>query len=161
SHNPVAGPYYNFTVPEATGVVGIVAPDAPSLLGLISLIAPPLAAGCTVVALGSERNPVPTSILGEVCATSDAPNGVINLLTGYRAELVEHFSSHRDIDAIHAANIEPEHATTLRLGAAENVKRVSVREVDDEGWFDVDACENPWWIESFVEMKTIWHPSSA
>lgn len=160
-HNPVAGPYYNFTVPEPTGVVAVIAPDEPSLLGLISLIIPPLAAGCTVVALGSEQFPLPTSMLGEVAATSDVPPGVLNLLTGLRSELVEHVASHRDIDAVHAANLDNQQATTLRLGAANNVKRVTVRAIDDDQWLDPDVCETPWWIEPFVEMKTIWHPSSA
>ncbi len=160
-HNSVNGPYYNFTIAEGTGVVGVVAPDEPGLLGLVSLIAPALCAGCTVVALGSERHHLATCILGEVCATSDVPAGVVNLLTGYRAELLEHFASHREIDAIHAANVPLDEARTLRLGAAENVKRVKVRDVAADEWFDAEACQNPWWIEPFVEMKTIWHPSGT
>ncbi|HVZ93638.1 MAG TPA: aldehyde dehydrogenase family protein [Phycisphaerales bacterium] len=160
-NNPVVGPYYNFTIPEGTGVVGVVAPDSPGLLGLVSLIAPALCGGCTVVALGSELHPLATCIFGEVCATSDVPAGVVNLLTGERAELLEHFASHREIDAIHAANLSDEEARVLRLGAAENVKRVRVREVGADEWFDAETCQNPWWIEPFVEMKTIWHPSGA
>lgn len=165
-NNPVAGPYYNFTTPEPTGVVGVIAPDDWPLLGLISLIAPPLCAGCAVVVLASETNPIPASIFGEVCATSDVPPGVINILTGYRDELVGHIASHRDINAIHAANVTDEHRTTLRQGAADNLKRVVVRNIQPGtdpqagGWFD-DDCESPWWIEPFVEMKTVWHPSSA
>lgn len=160
-HNTVAGPYYNFTVAEATGVVCVVAPDEPSLLGLISLIAPPVAAGNTVVALGSEMNPIATSVLGEVCATSDVPAGVINLLTGFREEIIQHMAWHRGVDAIHAANLSAAEAKILRLGSEENVKRVRVRDIDDDGWLDQDTCENPWWIEPFVEMKTIWHPSAT
>jgi acyl-CoA reductase-like NAD-dependent aldehyde dehydrogenase len=160
-HNSVNGPYYNFTIAEGTGVVGVIAPDEPGLLGLVSLIAPALCAGCTVVALGGERHHLATCILGEVCATSDVPAGVVNLLTGYRAELLEHFASHREIDAIHAANVTLDEARTLRLGAAENVKRVKVRDVSPDEWFDAGACQNPWWIEPFVEMKTIWHPSGT
>ena len=85
-NNPVAGPYYNFTVPEPTGVVAVVAPDEPSLLGLVALLAPPLCAGNTIVLLGSETNPLPAAAFGEVCAVSDVPDGAINILTGHRAE---------------------------------------------------------------------------
>jgi acyl-CoA reductase-like NAD-dependent aldehyde dehydrogenase len=158
-NNPVAGPFYNFTVPDATGVVAVVAPDEPTLLPLISLIAAPLAGGNTIVALASATNPIPSMILAEVCATSDVPPGVINILTGFRAELIPWIADHRDIDGIHAANLTDEEGLTLRRGAIENIKRVRVREVAD--WFDEDECESPWWIEPFVEMKTIWHPSGA
>ena len=166
-NNPVAGPYYNFTTPEPTGVVGVIAPDDWPLLGLVSLVAPPLCAGCAVVVLASESNPIPASIVGEVCATSDVPPGVINILTGYRDELVPHFATHRDINAIHAANVSDEHRTALREGAADNLKRVVIRDLPPGtglkagGWFDDETCESPWWIEPFVEMKTVWHPSSA
>lgn len=162
-NNPVAGPYYNFTVPSATGVVAVVAPDTPSLLGLISLMAPALAGGNTVVAVASQANPIPAAILAEVCATSDVPSGVINILTAIRGELLPWIADHRDIDAIHAANLtggaEGDEAAILRHGATENIKRVRVREVED--WYDDDECHCPWWIEPFVEMKTIWHPSGA
>ncbi len=160
-NNSVAGPYYNFTVPEGTGVCVVVAPDEPCLLGMISLMAPALCGGCTVICVGSEAHPIPTSILGEVCQTSDVPKGVINLLTGQRAELLTWIAEHRGIDAIHAANLEHDEARQLRLGAQENVKRVRVRTIDDDAWFETEECESPWWIEPFVEMKTIWHPSSA
>lgn len=160
-HNHVTGPYYNFTIAEPTGVVAIVAPDEPSLLGLVSLVAPVVSAGCVVVALGSEANPIPTSILGEVCATSDVPAGVVNLLTGLREELIPFIAEHRDIDAVHAADLPAEQATRLRLGSAENLKRVTARTVGGAAWFDAEACQSPWWIEPFVEMKTIWHPSAT
>jgi len=160
-NNPVAGPYYNFTVPEPTGVVVALAPDENSLLGLISMIAPPLCAGCTVVAIGSEAYPIPTSIFGEVCATSDVPNGVLNLLTGQRAELIDHIADHRDINAIHAIGLDDATNERLRLGAAENIKRVTVRDLDESSLFDSDECQSPYWIEPFVEMKTIWHPSAT
>lgn len=158
-HNPVVGPYYNFTVPEATGVVVVVAPDEPSLLGLITLMAPALCSGSTVVALGSEKYPIATSVLGEVCATSDVPSGVINLLTGQRAELIEHIASHRDVNAIVGAGLSKAHAAALRMGASENIKRVRVEDRVD--FFDDEACESPWRIEPLVEMKTIWHPSAS
>lgn len=165
-NNPVSGPYYNFTVPEPTGVVAILAPDDPPLQGLISLLAPPLCAGNAVIAIGGQSNAaqLTTAILGEVLATSDLPAGAVNLLTGDHAELAPIVATHRDIDAIHAATgrggagVPPAIAAQLREGAAENVKRVTIREVDD--WFS-DSCHDPWWIESFVEMKTIWHPSGT
>jgi acyl-CoA reductase-like NAD-dependent aldehyde dehydrogenase len=171
-NNPVAGPYYNFTIPEPTGVVGVVAPDEPSFLGLISLLAPPLCAGNTIVALAGEQNPLPAAVLGEVCATSDLPPGVINILTGLREELIPHFASHRDINALHAAGISAPHAQLLREGMAENLKRVTLRDLVEGrrrgkapgsrtlDYFD-DACHSPSWIEPFVEFKTIWHPSGA
>ncbi len=158
-NNPVAGPYYNFTVPQPTGIVAAVAPDQPALLGLISLIAPVLAAGNTVVALGSELNPLPTAVLGEVCATSDIPAGVINFLTGRRGELIEHIAGHREINAAVAGGLSPEGSRTLHAGAAENLKRITVLDAPD--WFDTAERHSPWTIEPFVEMKTIWHPSAT
>jgi acyl-CoA reductase-like NAD-dependent aldehyde dehydrogenase len=177
-NNPVSGPYYNFTITEPTGVVAVVAPDQAPLLALVSLIAPALCAGNTVVAVGSHANPLPAAILGEVCATSDVPAGVVNILTGDRAELLPHIANHRDIDAINAANLDAEQSTLLRAGIAENLKRVTVRGGGDAkkasrqqgtktsraeriDWFDNDQCQSPWWIEPFVEMKTIWHPASV
>lgn len=160
-HNPVAGPYYNFTVPEPTGVVGVVAPDEPALLGLVSLIAAPLCAGNAVVAIAGEKHPLPAAVLGEVCATSDVPPGVVNIVTARRDELIDHVAQHRDIDAINAANLSKQQATTLRLGAAQNIKRVHVERLGDDDWTDPAVCESPWSIEPFVEMKTIWHPSGA
>lgn len=158
-NNPVSGPYYNFTVTEPTGVVGVVAPDESPLLALISLLAPAVCAGNTVVAVSSGTNPIPAAVLGEVFATSDVPAGVVNILTGDRAELIPFMAGHREIDAVHAANLSDEHATSLRAGAAENIKRVTVRDGID--WMDSDQCQSPWWIESFVEMKTVWHPASV
>lgn len=174
-NNAVAGPYYNFTVPEPTGVVAVVAPDEPALLGLIALLAPVVCAGntCVVVSGHGAAANLAAVTLGEVFATSDVPAGVINILTGERDELVPVIASHRDIDAVHAAGVSDAHRATLREGAAENVKRVTIRETASRGgkssknaptavdFFDVDACQSPWWIEPFVEMKTIWHPSAA
>lgn len=176
-NNAVAGPYYNFTVPEPTGVVAVVAPDSPGLLGLVSLCAPALCAGNAVVAVAGQSHPIAAAVLAEVFATSDLPGGVLNLLTGTRDELVPIIAGHRDIDAVLAAGVSPEHARALREGAAENVKRVKVFDViasttkgarsreaksaSRTAWFDAAACESPWWIEPVVEMKTIWHPSAA
>lgn len=161
-HNPVAGPYYNFTVPEPTGIVACVAPDEEPLLALITLIAPPLCAGNVVIALGSSQHPLATAIFAEVAATSDVPGGVINLLTGYRDELVERIADHREINAIHAANLPKKEGKVLREGASENVKRVHILTFSaPEKWYDTSrgGGESPWVIEPFVEMKTIWHPA--
>jgi len=157
-NNAVAGPYYNFTIPEPTGVVGVVCPDEPSLLGLVSLIAPALCAGNTVVVLASEANPVPAAVFAEACATSDVPAGVVNILTGHRDELIEHFATHREIDAVVAAGVSDEQRATLRHGSAENMKRVYV--LDDPDW-NSDDLESPWSIEPLVDMKTVWHPSAT
>ncbi|QKK08192.1 MAG: aldehyde dehydrogenase family protein [Planctomycetota bacterium] len=169
--NPVSGPYHNFTVPEPVGVVGIVCPDEHPLLSLVSLVAPVVCAGNACVLLASETNPIPACILAEAVATSDMPGGVVNILTGKRDELLPHFASHREIAAIHAAGVSLEERRTLELGAAENLKRVTVRdsfrarstseEPSSLDWFDDELCEGPQWIEPFVEYKTIWHPSSA
>ncbi|MBX3407356.1 MAG: aldehyde dehydrogenase family protein [Phycisphaeraceae bacterium] len=181
-NNAVAGPYYNFTVPEPTGVVAVIAPDSPGLLGLVSLCAPALCAGNAVVAVAGAPHgqPIAAAVLAEVFATSDLPGGVLNLLAGTRDELVPIIAGHRDIDAVLAAGVSPEHARTLREGAAENVKRVKIFDTlapakkgpkprgknstpaaPQTAWFDAAACESPWWIEPVVEMKTIWHPSAA
>jgi acyl-CoA reductase-like NAD-dependent aldehyde dehydrogenase len=158
--NPVAGPYHNFTIPGPMGVVVCVAPDAPALLGLISMISGPISMGNSVVALASETNPIPSMILAEALATSDLPGGVVNILTGFRDELVEHIASHREIIGVHACGISDEHRTTLREGAAENLKRVTVRD-NDLDFYDDDACEGPSWLDPFVEFKTVWHPSAV
>ena len=159
--NPVAGPYYNFTVPEPTGVVAVIAPDDEPLLALVSLIAPALAAGNVVVALGSELHPLATSLMGEVCATSDVPAGVVNLLCGLHKELCPIFANHRDVDAISAVCADNTQREILRLGAAENIKRVNALLQTKVDFYDRRQCCSPYWIETFVEMKTIWHPSSC
>ncbi|MDA1260095.1 MAG: aldehyde dehydrogenase family protein [Planctomycetota bacterium] len=161
SHNPVAGPYYNFTVPEACGVVGVLAPEEPALLGLVSLLAPPLCAGNAVVALGSRAHPLATVLFAEACATADVPHGVVNLLTGRRGDLVTSLAEHRDVEAIHAAGSSKAERKILESGAAENLKRVRVRDLDEADWSNARRCESPEWIEAFVEMKTIWHPSAT
>lgn len=158
-NNPVAGPYYNFTVPEASGVVAVVCPDEMPLLGLVSLVAPVICAGNAAVVIASQANPLPGAILGEVLATGDLPGGVVNILTGELKELLPFVSGHRDIDAVHAACLSREEMTILREGSAENVKRVCVREA--VAWFDAAECHSPWWIEPFVDMKTMWHPASV
>ncbi len=155
SVNPVASPHFNFTVTEPMGVVGVIAPDSPPVLGLLSMVAPVIACGNTVVALASEKVPYPAILLGEMLATSDLPAGVVNLLTGFRRELIPTFATHAHLRAVYAA-VEGDDRKALRLGGAESVKRV--RFVGrDEPWFSeapggLDA------IRDFVELKTIWHP---
>ena len=159
--NPVAGDYYNFTVPQPQGVVVSIAPQSPSLLGLITCIGAPLCSGNTVVAIGSDDHPLPTVILGEVCQTSDVPAGVINLLTGSSQELLEHVATHRQVSSVLAANASAKNRILIQEGASESMKRVRFVTVDDDAWFDHAHVASPWEIEPFVEMKTIWHPSAC
>jgi acyl-CoA reductase-like NAD-dependent aldehyde dehydrogenase len=168
--NPVDGPFYNYTAPEPTGVVAMVPPEAPALLALVSLLAPPLCAGNTTVVIADvgagpaarAPNPLPAAIFGEVCATSDVPAGVINILTATHSEVLPHLASHRDVDAISGANLSKDATAMLELGAAENVKRVRIERIAPESaWYESERLESPWAIEPFVEMKTIWHPASA
>jgi aldehyde dehydrogenase (NAD+) len=155
SVNPVASPHFNFTVTEPMGVVGIIAPDTPPLLGLLSMIAPVIACGNTVVALASETMPYPAILLGEMLATSDLPGGVVNLLTGFRKELVPAFATHAHIRAVFAsANADERKA--LRLGAAASVKRV--RFTDAATAWPTDSAQGLGFIRDFVELKTTWHP---
>jgi aldehyde dehydrogenase (NAD+) len=155
SVNPVASAHFNFTVTEPMGVVGVIAPDSPPLLGLLSMIAPVIASGNTVVALASEKVPYPAVLLGEMLATSDLPGGVVNLLTGFRRELVPTFATHAHVRAVYAF-AGPEDRKTLRLGAAASVKRV--RFVDSETKWFADTAQGLGMIRDFVELKTTWHP---
>jgi acyl-CoA reductase-like NAD-dependent aldehyde dehydrogenase len=162
SSNPVAAPYFNFTIPEPTGVVGIVAPETSSLLGLVSRLAPPLVAGNAVVAVASETRPLPAVTLTEVLATSDVPGGVVNLITGYRKELVPVLAGHVDVDAIDTWGVPEAMRSAVEELAADNVKRLSRRPVGVSearfDWTNDRAAERPEWIASFLEMKTVWHP---
>jgi acyl-CoA reductase-like NAD-dependent aldehyde dehydrogenase len=160
SVNPVAAPYFNFTVTEPMGIVGVIAPDMPPLLALISLIAPVIVSGNTVVALASEKVPYPAILLGEMLATSDLPGGVVNLLTGFRKELLPTFATHTHLRAISAvANGEERKA--LRLGAAESVKRARLIKAEDRTDWLGDAAQSLYAIRDFVEFKTTWHPIGA
>jgi acyl-CoA reductase-like NAD-dependent aldehyde dehydrogenase len=162
SANPVAAPYFNFTIPEPTGVVGIVAPETSSLLGLVSRVAPPLVAGNAVVVLASETRPLPAVSLGEVLATSDVPGGVVNLLTGFKKELVLVLAAHEDVDSIDVWGVPPDLRTETELLASRDIKRIARRPagVTDAkfDWLDDRAAERPEWIASWLEMKTVWHP---
>jgi acyl-CoA reductase-like NAD-dependent aldehyde dehydrogenase len=162
SSNPVAAPYFNFTIPEPTGVIGIVAPETSSLLGLVSRVAPALVAGNAVVILTSEARPLPAITLSEVLATSDVPGGVVNVLTGIKTELVPVLAGHVDVDTIDVWGVPPDLRTDTELLAADNIKRIARRPagVTDAkfDWLDDRAAERPEWIAAYLEMKTVWHP---
>src|SRR5262249_2024994 len=147
SANPVAGPYFNFTVPEPTGVVAIVAPDEPALDGLVSRLAPALVGGNAVVAAASQTHPLAAVELAEAPATSDVAGGVVNILTGFHDELAPVLAGHMDVNAIDLTGADGSAAELERL-AADNVKRV----VRSEGE------QSPWEIAGFLELKTVWHP---
>jgi acyl-CoA reductase-like NAD-dependent aldehyde dehydrogenase len=148
SANPVAGPYFNFTIPEPTGVVGILAPEEPALLGIVSRLAPAIVGGNAVVAVASESRPLAAVELAEALATSDVPGGVVNILTGRKAELAPWLAGHMDVNALDLAGADGGSAELEQL-AAENVKRV-VRGAPDD--------QSPWEIAAFLELKTVWHP---
>ena len=147
--NPVSGPYFNFTIPEPTGVVGIVAPDEPALAGLVRRLAPALCGGNVVVALAPEARPLPALTLAEVLATSDFPSGVVNVLSGQRQELLPWLASHMDVNAIDVSGCTPEEVGMAEAAAADNVKRVIKLPADER---------SPHLVTAFMEMKTIWHP---
>jgi acyl-CoA reductase-like NAD-dependent aldehyde dehydrogenase len=158
SVNPVAGPYYNFTVPEPTGVVGVVAPEEPSLLGLVSRIAPALVGGNTVLAIPSETKPLAAITLGEAFETSDVPAGVVNLISGLKSELVPWLASHMDVNAIDTTGVATEAIAAVQRTAAENVKRVVHFDGKGIGWADARRSQSPYAIFDFQESKTVWHP---
>ncbi|HEX6331632.1 MAG TPA: aldehyde dehydrogenase family protein [Actinomycetota bacterium] len=156
--NPVAGPYFNFTIPEPTGVVGIVAPAEQSLLGLVSRLAPAVVSGNTAVVLASERSPLPAVTISEVLATSDVPGGVVNVLTGFTKELVPWLAGHMDVNALDATGVPVELAAHVEELAAENVKRL--HRAPDADPFSPQA-QSPYEITALMEFKTVWHPMGA
>jgi acyl-CoA reductase-like NAD-dependent aldehyde dehydrogenase len=154
SSNPVAGPYFDFSLPEATGVVAVLAPQDSSLLGLTSVIAPVIVSGNTTVVVTSYERPLPAITLGEVMATSDLPGGVVNLLTGSATEIAPWLASHLDVNGIDLAGIsDEEEARELEAAAAENLKRV--RRPAPEDW-TIDQGTSR--LTQFLETKTVWHP---
>jgi acyl-CoA reductase-like NAD-dependent aldehyde dehydrogenase len=161
--NPVAGSYFNFSVPEPTGVVGMIAPEDASLLGLVSRLAPIIVSGNAAVVIASETRPLPAVTLSEVLATSDVPGGVVNLITGMRRELVGHLAGHMDVNALDAFGAAPEEGASLEEIAVENVKRF-VRPppsgLDRYDWLS-ERAQSPYLIGEFVEIKTVWHPIGA
>jgi acyl-CoA reductase-like NAD-dependent aldehyde dehydrogenase len=159
SSNPVAGPYFDFSVPEPTGVVTLVAPPASSLLGLVSVVAPVIVTGNTAVVVASESAPLPAITLAEVLATSDLPGGVVNLLTGHPAEIAPWLASHMDVNAIDLSGIDdPELAAELETAAAENLKRVVRPPAGDATEPDWGADPGLDRLLAFLETKTVWHP---
>jgi acyl-CoA reductase-like NAD-dependent aldehyde dehydrogenase len=156
--NPVAGPYFDFTFPESTGVVGIVAPEEPSLLGLVSRLAPAIVSGNSAVVLAAESRPLPAVTLSEVLATSDVPGGVVNVLTGRKTELIPWLASHMDVNAIDLTGLPAHLIGEVEAMAAGNVKRVVNDGTTD--WFDHTA-QSPYAVAAFLEMKTVWHPMGA
>jgi acyl-CoA reductase-like NAD-dependent aldehyde dehydrogenase len=156
--NPVAGAYFNFTIPEPTGVVGIVAPQEQSLLGLVSRLAPAIVGGNTAVVLASETAPLPAVSLAEVLATSDVPGGVVNILTGQVRELVPWLAGHMDVNAIDVTGVPDDLIAEVETLAAENVKRVHRPPRADP--FSTES-QNPYEVTALMEMKTVWHPMGA
>ncbi len=159
--NPVGASYFDFSFPEATGVVGVVAPESSSLLGLVSRLAPAVVGGNAVVVLASEGRPLPAVTLSEVLATSDVPPGVINILTGWRRELVPILAGHMDVNAIDAWGVPFEMRQALEESAVENIKRVARPprgDVERFDWLDDARAQRPEWIAAFLETKTVWHP---
>ena len=154
STNPVQGPYYNFSVPEPTGVVAVVAPQESSLLGLVSVVAPVVVSGNAAVVLASENRPLAAITLSEVLATSDVPGGGVNLLTGRVPEVAPWLASHMDVNAIDVAGVDDvDLRRELEIAAADNVKRV--RRPDTDDWSADPGLSR---IRSFLETKTVWHP---
>ena len=155
--NPVAGPFFNFTVAEPMGIVGVIAGDRDPLLGLMSQIAPVIVSGNVVVALASETQPYPATVLGEMLATSDLPGGVVNLLTGFRRELVPTFASHTHLRGVSAV-VGADERKELALGAADSVKRVKTRKAEEDvDWYS-ERTQGVYEIRDFIEFKTTWHP---
>jgi len=155
SSNPVAGPYFDFSVPEPTGVVAVVAPSSP-LLGLVSVVAPVIVTGNTCVVVAPEDAPLPAISLSEVLATSDLPGGVVNLLTGRRAEIAPWLASHMDVNAIDLTGVaDDELATDLEAAAAGNLKRVVRPPRAAPDWSAEPGLDR---MLAFLETKTVWHP---
>lgn len=150
SLNPVAGPYFNITSPEPTGVVGIVAPE-PSLLGVAARLAPVLCSGNACVVLASEAHPLPSILLAECLATADVPGGVVNILTGHRDELLSFLASHGDVDALDVTGVAKASLLEVEIAAAGNVKRVA----------KMKSLCSPYEATAFTEMKTVWHPKGT
>jgi acyl-CoA reductase-like NAD-dependent aldehyde dehydrogenase len=153
--NPVAGPYFSFTVPEPTGVVAVLAPQASSLLGLVSVLAPVLASGNTCVVVASQNRPLPAITLSEVLATSDVPGGVVNTLTGRTAELAPWLAAHGDVNALDLTGAAAGQRIDLERAAAGTVKRVLRVPATEPDWTAMPDITR---LRAFVESKTVWHP---
>ncbi|GAA1527586.1 aldehyde dehydrogenase family protein [Streptomyces albidochromogenes] len=156
--NPVAGPFFNLSTPEPTGVVTVVAPQESSFLGLVSVIAPVIATGNTAVVVASEKSPLPALSLGEVLATSDVPGGVVNILSGRTREIALPLASHQDVNAIDLSGADADLARELEIAAADNLKRVLRPQPVDGDW---SADPGTHRLTAFLEMKTVWHPTGT
>lgn len=160
SVNAVAAPYFNFSVSEPMGIIGVIAPAAPSLLGLVSLVAPIIVSGNTTVALASESAPFAAIVLGEMLATSDLPGGVVNLLTGFHKELLPTFATHEHLRGLSGV-VSAGEKRELELGAAESVKRCYlILDTAAPDWTS-ESSATVYAIKNFVELKTTWHPVGA
>ena len=158
--NPVAGPFFNFTVAEPMGIIGIIADDEAPLLGLLSQIAPVIVSGNTCIALASENYPYPAIVLGEMLATSDLPGGVVNLLTGFRKEMLPTFATHTHIRGISAV-VNQDEKKELQVGAADSIKRVRAKPAGGDVDWMADKAQGAYEIRDFIEFKTTWHPIGA
>ncbi|GHK00635.1 aldehyde dehydrogenase family protein [Streptomyces sp. NPDC003753] len=154
--NPVAGPYFNLSSPEPTGVVAVLAPQESSFLGLVSVVAPVIATGNTAIVVASEKAPLPALSLGEVLATSDVPGGVVNVLSGRTAEIAAPLAAHQDVNAIDLAGADDVLAKELEIAAADNLKRVLRPQSVD--YFETPGIER---MTAFLETKTVWHPTGS
>ena len=157
SVNPVASPHFNFTTPEPMGVVAVLAPDEPSLVALVALTAPVILSGNTAIVIASEKFPLPAVTFSEILATSDLPGGVINILTGKRAELVPHIAGHMDVNGIVDGAGDAELSAKLQGGTAINLKRYANHSLTRDEWLSAKIAD-PYWILDTVEFKTAWHP---
>jgi len=157
SVNPVASAHFNFTTPEPVGVVTVLAPDEPALVALVSLIAPVILSGSVVIVVASEKYPLPAVTFSEILATSDLPGGVVNMLTGKRAELVPHIASHMDVNAVVDGTGDAVLGAALQGGSALNLKRYANRSLPAQAWFTAQG-EDAYAILDTVEFKTAWHP---
>ncbi|WP_405660437.1 aldehyde dehydrogenase family protein [Streptomyces sp. RK9] len=158
--NPVAGPFFNLSTPEPTGVVTVVAPQESSFLGLVSVVAPVIAAGNTAVVIASEKSPLPALSLGEVLATSDLPGGVVNVLSGRTAELALPLAAHQDVNGLDLAGADADLAKDLEIAAADNLKRV-LRPQAVETDADFTTAPGTHRLTHFLETKTVWHPTGS
>ncbi|MGY0018266.1 aldehyde dehydrogenase family protein [Streptomyces sp. YJ-C3] len=155
--NPVAGPFFNLSTPEPTGVVAVVAPQESSFLGLVSVIAPVIASGNTVVVIASEKSPLPALSLGEVLATSDLPGGVVNILSGKASEIAPSLAAHQDVNGIDLTGADADLAKELEIAAADNLKRVRRPRSGED--FTADPGTDR--LTTFLETKTVWHPTGS
>jgi len=158
--NPVAGPYFNLSVPEPTGVVAVLAPQESSLLGLVSVLAPIIVTGNTAVLIASQNRPLPAVTLAECLATSDVPGGVVNVITGRTAEIAEHLAAHADVNGLDLAGAAPEQLVPLQVLAADTLKRV-LAPLPDAGPVDWTAMPGLERMLPFLETKTVWHPKGV